>query len=244
MQGEPNELIEPVVDLEQQLRAIAAAMTDDDQPIRPEAVVDVARVAVPHAQHVGITLLRADRPPRSAAATDGVPEQLDALQFELRDGPCLDAATGPPVVRTGDVGSDERWPLYGPRCVQSTGVRSMLCLRLPLGGDNYAGMNCYSDQRDAFDDEDVIAGSLLVPFAALVLQARLHHDDVHHLSAALESSRLISTAVGVLMATHRLSEDAAFELLRRTSMNLNRKLRDVAADVTFTGTLPDTKPRR
>lgn len=234
----------PVVELKHQLETIAAAMTSDNRPIAPEGVVDIALLAVPHAQHVGITLLRVDRPPRNAGASDGIPEELDRLQFDLRDGPCLDAATGPPVVITGDVGSDKRWPTYGPRCVAQSGVRSMLCLRLPIGGEDHAGMNFYSDQLDAFGDDDVAAGSLLIPFAALVLEARLRHEDVRNLGSALESSRMIGTAVGVLMAAHQMPQEDAFEVLRRTSMDLNRKLRDVAEEVTFTGGLPTRRPAR
>jgi len=244
MEHSPSEEdLGPVDDLNAQLAAIAAAMTSDARPIAPEGVVDAARVAVPHAQHVGVTLLRPDRAPRSAAATDGIPEELDHLQFELRDGPGLDAATGPPVVLTGNLATDERWPLYGPRCVETTGITSMLCLRLPLGGDDHAGLSFYSDRLDAFSDDDVAAGSLLVPFAALVLEARLRHEDVGNLGSALEGSRIIGTAVGIVMATRRLSREAAFDLLRRASMDVNRKLRDVAEEVTFTGHLPSRPPR-
>lgn len=230
---------EATSDLTEQLETIAARMTRENRPISPDGVVEVALLAVPHAQHVGVTLLRAGRAPQSAAATDDVPDELDALQFSLRDGPCLDAATGPPVIIAGDLSSDERWPLYGPRCVEQTGIRSMLCLRLPIGGDDHAGLNFYSAEVDAFTDDDVAAGSLLVPFAALVLEARLREEDVRNLTTALESSRIISGAVGILMATHRLSRDEAFAVLRRTSMDLNVKLRAVAEHVEFTGVLPE-----
>ena len=120
----------------------------------------------------------------------------------------------------------------------------MLCLRLPIGGDDYAGMNFYSDQVDAFGDDDVAAGSMLIPFAALVIEARLREEDVGNLRTALETSRVIGTAVGVLMAVHRISQDAAFDVLRRASMDLNRKLREVAEEVTFTGDLPERRPPR
>ena len=232
------------VDLAEQLRMIATVMTPKGRPITPDAVVDVARVAVPHAEHVGITLLRAHRAPTNAAATDDVPVVLDRLQFALGDGPCLDAATGPPVVRTGDVASDARWPRYGPRCLEESGIRSMLGLRLPIGGEDHAGMNFYSSRPDAFTDEDVTAGSMLISFAGLVLEARLRHEDVDNLTTALDTSRMIGTAVGILMSTHGLTDTDAFAVLRRTSMDLNRKLRDVASHVTYSGELPDSRSPR
>ena len=59
-----------------------------------------------------------------------------------------------------------------------------------------------------------------------------------HLQRALEHSRDIGAAVGVLMAQHRLRQQDAFDLLRRTSQDQNRKLYDLALDVVSTGELP------
>ena len=59
-----------VAEMQHHIETIAAAMTSKGRPITPDGVVEVARVAVPHAQHVGITLLRADRPPTNAGSTD------------------------------------------------------------------------------------------------------------------------------------------------------------------------------
>jgi CheY-like chemotaxis protein len=56
--------------------------------------------------------------------------------------------------------------------------------------------------------------------------------------AGLESNRIIGTAVGILMTNHRLPAALAFQLLAGASQHSNRKLRDIAADVTATGRLP------
>ena len=58
------------------------------------------------------------------------------------------------------------------------------------------------------------------------------------LRTAVESNRRIGAAVGVLMVRYGLTEERAFDALRRTSNTSNRKLRDVADDVLFTGSLP------
>jgi DNA-binding response OmpR family regulator len=55
---------------------------------------------------------------------------------------------------------------------------------------------------------------------------------------ALDSSRVIGTAIGILMATHRVNSDDVFQLLLAAGQNSNRKLRDVAADVVQGGALP------
>ncbi len=48
------------------------------------------------------------------------------------------------------------------------------------------------------------------------------------LRAALESSRLISAAVGMLMERHSLSREDAFEVLSRASQASNVKIRVIA----------------
>lgn len=56
-------------------------------------------------------------------------------------------------------------------------------------------------------------------------------EEVEQLRAALISNRRISMAIGILMRDQRIDEHQAFDYLRRTSQNANRKLRDVAEDV-------------
>ncbi len=57
------------------------------------------------------------------------------------------------------------------------------------------------------------------------------------LQMALTSNRQIGVAVGVLMAREKVTSERAFDLLRQRSNNTNRKLRDVAEEVAFTGQL-------
>jgi hypothetical protein len=58
-----------------------------------------------------------------------------------------------------------------------------------------------------------------------------------NLQAALESNRRIGMAIGILMATRRLTEDAAFDCLRQVSNARNLKLRLVAEEVIYMGAL-------
>ena len=55
---------------------------------------------------------------------------------------------------------------------------------------------------------------------------------------ALDSNRVIGTAVGIVMATYQLTAQQGFQLLVAASQNTNSKLRDIAARVVDTGALP------
>jgi hypothetical protein len=61
--------------------------------------------------------------------------------------------------------------------------------------------------------------------------------EIEQVSAALDSNRRIGVAIGVLVTTLRITDDAAFDLLRRASQHRNVKLRDLADDVILTGRL-------
>lgn len=62
-----------------------------------------------------------------------------------------------------------------------------------------------------------------------------------HLQVALETNRSIGIAIGILMARRSLTEDQAFGLLRDTSQHTQRRIRDLAEVVVYTGELPEAQ---
>ncbi|HUI94133.1 MAG TPA: ANTAR domain-containing protein [Xanthobacteraceae bacterium] len=60
--------------------------------------------------------------------------------------------------------------------------------------------------------------------------ARLQ-DELDRTKSALEERKAIDRAKGILMAAKKLSEDAAYALLRKTAMNENKKIAEVAQSV-------------
>ena len=60
---------------------------------------------------------------------------------------------------------------------------------------------------------------------------------IEHLEIALATNRRIGIATGVVMARYGLTDEQAFELLREQSQVRNKKLRDLAEEVVYTGTL-------
>lgn len=231
-----------MVRLGSQFADLSTALATPAGPgLDPGRVVRFAVRSIPHTEHCGLTLLRPQHPPRTLNATDDLPLRVDELQYALREGPCLDAATdGDDIAVTGALEADERWPVFGPRCAQEIGVHSMLSVRLAVASGDRAAMNFYATGPDAFVDSDVAVASIYAPFAALAVEHTLREADTENFRAALTSSRQIGTAIGIIMARHLVTSDQAFEILRHASQDLNRKLRDIAAEVEATGEVPDT----
>jgi AmiR/NasT family two-component response regulator len=63
-------------------------------------------------------------------------------------------------------------------------------------------------------------------------------DRIRHLETALETNRHIAMAIGIVMARYGLPEPEAFDVLRRTSQRVHRKLRDLAEEIVYTGEVP------
>src|SRR3954453_21580444 len=73
-----------------------------------EAVAKRALEFLPAADWVSLTLRRR-RSYVTLASTSDESRTLDRWQYELNEGPCVDAAQGVEWFRSGDVGNDRRW---------------------------------------------------------------------------------------------------------------------------------------
>ncbi len=201
-----------------------------------ELVCRAAVFVVPGAQHASITTTDDDRL-WTAACTDPDARAWDQVQYEVRQGPCLDALTAADVVVCQDVGTDGRWPALQARMDAAGGVCSVLSVRLFLQQDTLGSLTLYSAEPAAFTGEGYAVAAVFAVHAAVAIEAARDRFKAANLQTALDSSRQIGAAVGILMARENLTDDAAFQRLRRASQNGNRKLRDVADDVVFTGHL-------
>lgn len=166
--------------------------------------------------------------------------QLDQVQYETRQGPCVTAATeaGPDhsniVYQVTDTSADERWPDFC-RAAAESGVGSLTAFGLLVGDESYGALNLYALEPNAFDQQDLDMGAVFAAHAAVVLaNAQTLNDtlkEVDELHQALDSRDTIGRAKGILMEREGVSDEEAFEILRRLSQHLNVKLRDVAKEI-------------
>jgi GAF domain-containing protein len=190
-------------------------------------IVTTAVSTLEHCEHAGITLIEGRRI-RSAGVSDEVPSLVDRIQDEVDDGPCYDAIREHVTFRTGDLTRESRWPRFAQRAHDETGITSVLSVRLFAEEDTMGALNLYSSRRDAFGDDDEAIASV---FAAHAAVAMANEREVGQLLRAIESRDIIGQAKGILMARSHVTEEEAFDMLRRASQRMNAKLRDVAADI-------------
>jgi hypothetical protein len=224
--------------LAEQFSQLAMSLADQtDRPLVQQRLVEFTVRGVPGVEHASLTEITGKRPPRTTAQSGDLPYQWDQLQYEHGEGPCLEAIATNGVVLAQDLRRDTRWPRFARAIVDQTAARSMLSFRLFLTEDTRAALNLYATQVGAFSDESVATGSMFAAYSSMALLAVARRDQTNHLIRALETNREIGVAMGILMARGNLTQEQAFDQLRTASQNLNRKLHDIAADVTATGKL-------
>lgn len=203
-----------------------------------EEIVAAAVDLLPQASAAGITLVRR-REVESAAVSGEVAREGDRLQYELGQGPCLDAAWSQQQVWVGDLATDERWPDWGPRVVKELGVRSMLCTQLFTNNDQLGALNIYAQIPEAFDEDDRELAGFLAAHAAVAVAAA---QEIATLKVAVDRRTTIGKALGIMMVRYELDDDQAMAVLRRLSSHRNRKLYDLALEIVRELRLPPDAP--
>lgn len=200
-----------------------------------DKVVSVATEIIHGCDLVGISVVHSDGID-TPAGTDPALNRIDELQFQLQEGPCLDALRTHETVMSKDLATDPRWPTWGPLVAQEIGVVCIVSYRLFTTENTIGAMNLYSLKPDAFDADDIYNGQALAAHVAVALAAS---ENVEHLEMAITTRTVIGRAEGILMERFDLSPDQAFDVLRRVSQRRNVKLNLVAEELVRTRKTPE-----
>ncbi|MFJ2926728.1 GAF and ANTAR domain-containing protein [Streptomyces massasporeus] len=201
-----------------------------------EHITGAATQHVTGCDAAGILLLHGKRV-ETLAPTHELVVESDRLQERLAEGPCFDAArtsTGERVFRISDFTTEQpRWPAYAARA-RDLGVGSMMGFLLYTDDEDLGALNLYSHRAGSFTDDSETAGWLLASHAAVAFSSARSHAQMEQ---AMATRHVIGEAMGILMGSHRLTEEQAFDVLRRYSQEKNIKLREVARRVCEEGRL-------
>ncbi|WP_205314686.1 GAF and ANTAR domain-containing protein [Nocardioides houyundeii] len=195
------------------------------------AICKTAVQVIPNCDHASISTLTAGGTLTPHGATDRYAEQIDGFESALRDGPCYDAIVTDSYQVDADLTVNPTWPELSRLVLAHTPVRGMIGYRVLVGPRKAGSLNLFSDTPGGFAGASADLGVVLASFASVALSAAAQNHRADTLLNGLHSNREIGKAIGLLMATHDLSEDAALDLLKRASQDLNRKLVDVAREV-------------
>lgn len=180
--------------------------------------------------HSVVTLVK-DHGFDSRASSDDVGPAVDAIQFEVDDGPCVQAIREHMTLQVDDLNTETRWPRFSRRASETTGVRSMLAFRLFVSGETLGSLNLYSKRPAAFTDDSISVGTIFATHASAALRAAQAKENLTQLRQLVETRELIAQAKGILMGRQGISSEAALDMLYRGAERLKIELRELARRV-------------
>ena len=161
---------------------------------------------------------------QTLAPTGPLVIRADHLQYELGEGPCLDAAVEEPVVAVNDLASDERWPDFGPKAA-ALGFGSQVAFQFRAEPHVRGALNLYAREPNEIDQDSVQLGNMFAGQTAVAM-GWARQDAT--MTDALATRNLIGQAVGIVMERYKLDSDRAFAFLTRLSQTSNTKLHVIA----------------
>jgi hypothetical protein len=195
-----------------------------------DAIVNAAPVLVEGCDHASLMLKRGSTF-ITVAASDDVARQIDSLENQIGEGPCLDAIEDETVYHDANLNDGSPWPNLDQRVMAETPVRGMAGFRLRADNEKHGALNLFSDTPGGLTATSVDQGIVLASFTTVALRAYHDRHTAQTLRDGLRSNREIGKAVGLLMAFHKISDDDAFDMLRKASQDMNIKLAEVARQV-------------
>ncbi|MFN2388621.1 MAG: ANTAR domain-containing protein [Actinomycetota bacterium] len=212
------------------LRELSSLLEGDDVLTSTlDTVVDLAVSTLPGCDSAGVTL-QGDGELRTAAASNDFTLEMDKIQYDYGQGPCVEALRSGEFRQIHALSEETRWPEYCRRAIEK-GVGSNLSF--PLRETGAAGcLNIYAKSERVFGERAIAIGEIYASQASVALRNAQTYSAARalatQLTEALRSRDLIGQAKGILMEREHASDDEAFAMLVTISQNANIKVREVA----------------
>src|SRR4051812_35909549 len=184
----------------------------------------------------GIMLMSGDDPRGSICTTNDVSALVEDLQYELGEGPCVDAHHQARPVLEPDLAfpAVPRWMAFTPPAVDA-GVRAVFAFPLQVGAVRLGALDLYRDGPGPLTDEqhsDALAMADVISRWVLNVQADA---PVGALAEKLERNAdfhfVVHNAAGAVSVQLGISVAEALLRIRAYAFSHDLELRDVAEDI-------------
>jgi GAF domain-containing protein len=175
----------------------------------------LAQDTVPGSTGAGVSIID-ERRRRSSGSTDDRVREADRLQYELHEGPCLEATAARRLVRVDDLSADRRWPHWAEAALP-LGLHAAMSAPLVVGNTALGAIKVYADRPGAFDARSEQLLSVFAAHAAILVANIQAYDRAKRLSQEMRDAfagrDVVNTAKGVLMGRHAVDEATALGML-------------------------------
>jgi len=192
-------------------------------------IAEAAVLTMPGCDAASVALSLEGRP-ATAAATARVALELDLVQYDSNEGPCLTSYRNIETLRLNVVEAEDTFPHFA-RAAGKRGILGVLSVPAKWGADVVGTLNLYSRQGP-FDETAVSMGSVLAAQVAIAVsrspEFTAARDTVEHAQRDVEDQTRVDVATGLLMATQGCTVEQAEGLLREAADHEAQSILDVA----------------
>ncbi|MBI5854060.1 MAG: GAF and ANTAR domain-containing protein [Nitrospirae bacterium] len=181
-----------------------------------------------------IMLLDQDKEELRIVATQSLSEQY-RRKPNLKLGQSISgrAVLGRRPILVPDVAQDRDY-MY-PEMAKREGLCSLLSVPMLVREKAVGVINSYTSVPHAFSHEEVRLMQAIANQAAIAMEHATLLEKSFEMQEALAVRKLVEQAKGYLMRSKKLSEQEAFRLLQRQSMDLRKSMREIAEAVLLAG---------
>lgn len=214
---------------------LIARLVDAGEPVDTTRICELC-ADVTGATGAGIMLMSGDIPRGPVCTTDRVSARIEELQYDLGEGPCVDAYHQDRPVLEPNLAhpTTPRWLAFTGPAVDA-GARAVFGFPLQVGAVRLGALNLYNDQAGALSDEQHADALLMADIAAqalLLLQADAPSGQIGvELEANANFQYVVHQATGMVAAQLGVPVGQALIRLRAHAYGNDRPLTDVAKDV-------------
>jgi hypothetical protein len=184
----------------------------------------------------GIMLMSGDTPRGSVCTTDGVSALIEDLQYELGEGPCVDAYSQERPVLEPDLASpdESRWLAFSGPALEA-GARAVFGFPLQVGAVRLGALNLYRNRPGPLGDDQHTDALVMADVAARAVLSMQANAPPGGLASELEADAdfryVVHQASGMVAAQLGVAVGVALIRLRAHAFGDDRPLTDVAKDV-------------
>jgi hypothetical protein len=184
----------------------------------------------------GIMLMSETTSPGSICTTNHVSALIEQLQYDLGEGPCIDAYTSDMPVAEPDLAAPARprWLAFTPPAL-AAGARAVFGFPLRVGAARIGALNLYCDRAGALSDSqhtDALIAADIAARAVLLMQAGARPGSLAaELDAGGDFHWVVHQAAGMVAAQLDIGVLDALIRLRAHAFARSRDLTGIARDV-------------
>lgn len=182
-------------------------------------------------ESVGLLLADPRRQLHLMAATSEAARDLEILQLQAEEGPCLDCFISGAPVSVADLAAEEaRWPRFVAAATEG-GTASVHAMPMRAAGTVWGALGLFGARPGPLNDADQLLGQTLAHIACVAIlqeHAPTPETVLPRLRTALASRIVVEQAKGFIHERLDVSMALAFRLLRVYARNRGEHLSAVA----------------